>query len=135
MVDKRSTAAFQSFAMSVVSFSSSASEASDAELEKLTTLMAKDWKAAVERLSTMAVNRKFRRRSSEVYYDLFLTAGDPALPGFVRELEQTRDWTSSRSADGYLVHVGYFGALGVHGFRSAPVDANDIVGVSFSRSV
>jgi hypothetical protein len=114
-------------------------EVSDVELDKLATFLAKDviknCKDVAEKLANMAVNKKFRRRSSEVYYDLFLTAGDPALPGFVRELENTRDWTSSRTALGHLVRVGNFDAVGVLGFRRDPDNANEHVGVSFSRSV
>lgn len=112
-------------------------EASDAELDKLAAFLAKDvdkrGKFVAGKLANMAVNQKFRRRSSEVYQSLFLIAGDPASPAFKRELEDASDWTSSRSADGYLVNVGYFNVDGVLGGGWRPGEASDNMGVSFSR--
>ena len=97
--------------------------------DALKSLMDTDWKEASKQLAQLEINQLFRESFVEVMYRLKLvnqTWGKNLLPN-------KYTWTNSRTSDGDLVFVGFFGAGGARVDGDDPRDVNDNLGVSFSR--
>src|SRR3989338_4587021 len=88
-----------------------------------------DWQQAAKELAELKITQLTRQSIQETIYDLALyydKNGKCLLPNVYT-------WSNSRSTDGRLVHLGDFGARGVHGGRWTPDDRHGSLGVLLSR--
>ena len=101
----------------------------EANKDRLTKLMSKNWEQAAKELSELKINQLTRQSIQEAIYDLAMyydTRGKRLLP-------DKYAWSNSRSRDGDLVDLGLFGAGGVVGSAWGPDYRYGAFGVSLSR--
>jgi len=101
----------------------------EANKDRLTKLMSKNWEQAAKELSELKINQLTRQSIQEAIYDLAMyydTRGKRLLP-------DKYAWSNSRSRDGDLVDLGDFDAKGVYGGGWLPGGRHGAVGVSLSR--
>ena len=101
----------------------------EANKDRLTKLMSKNWQQAAKELSELKITQLTRQSIQEAVYDLamYYDANDKRL------LPNVYTWSLSRSPDGDLVGLGYFDSEGVGGGGWRPSDRHGILGASLSR--
>lgn len=102
----------------------------DTEKDEIAALVDTNWQEAAKRLEALQITQLTRQSPADVLYDglMRLQARSERL------LESTYTWTKRRTAGGRLVCVGFADAGGALVGHWNPDNANDALGVSFSRS-
>jgi len=100
------------------------------EKDEIEKIIISHWKEVAKKLSNFKINRLTRQNSAEVLYDItiyFQNKGEKIL-------ENQCSWANSLSSRGDFVGVGGFDSSDVYIDRWGVDDADDFLGVSFSRS-
>lgn len=97
----------------------------------LKKLLRSDWRQAVEGLSGLEINWRFRETPVEGLQDLLV----PFLVSGERRLLNVATWTNARSSGGYLVSLGYFAPHGADVLGWHPGFGASRVGVCFSAAL
>ncbi len=104
-------------------------ECSDEKLDEIKKFMNKDydknWKKAAEQLAELAINKNHRRTPVEALYDFILRFKSTEE----RSLENTYDWTNTRTSDGSLVFVGNADSKGAYVYGGGPRSSLVYLGV------
>jgi hypothetical protein len=101
----------------------------EANKDRLTKLMRKNWEQAAKELSELKISQLTQPSIQEAIYDLAMyydTRGK-------RLLSDKRAWSNSLSRRGLLVCLGSFDAKGVNGYDGAADSYGEGFGVSLSR--
>jgi len=103
----------------------------EAKKAGIQAILTSNWQEAAKQLSELKLNQLTRQLPVETMYDFLMYFKNNNK----RLLESKYTWTFRLTSDGRLVDVGSFDADGADVGHWTPVNADDDLGVSFSRSL